>query len=233
MLQGNQVARWVLLGAYVVATLVALAAQPLDRTTEDLWADLDAGRVEAVSVNCPGDTFAGVRISFGTNPGNSYVCWDDGSWPMDQAQLSDGQRPVVNALEAAARRHGHEITVSTDALALQSGAAAARGVGALLTLIAIVVLVTGPQPRRLTKWATFWVIVLLPLSAGAIWWLLREAPWSRRANAVPEPEPGAAGVMVGEHWRQGGGRAFLVCLLIAVLVDAVLAVLLPGWSVTP
>ncbi len=77
------------------------------------------------------------------------------------------------------------------------------------------------------------MIVLLPLSAGAIWWLLREAPWSRRATAVPEPVPGAAGVLVGGRERHGGGRAFLVCLLVAVIVNAALAALLPGWSLTP
>jgi hypothetical protein len=40
-------------------------------------------------------------------------------------------------------------------------------------------------------------------------------------------------VIVGAHERHGGGRAFLVCLLVAAVVDAELAALLLGWSLTP
>ena len=48
--------------------------------------------------------------------------------------------------------------------------------------------VLGRQPRRATRWATFWR-VLLPLNTGARSIVLREAPWNPVTEAEPEPLP--------------------------------------------
>lgn len=104
----------------------------------------------------------------------------------------------------------------------------------VLLLGALILLVMGPQPRRFTKWGTFWLLGL-PLGAGLIWWLLRDAPFDPAMRAVPEPEPhrhgpGAHGVLrrsgaVGFAWALVGSLA--MTLLLVGVVDA------RGWGDRP
>ena len=96
------------------------------------------------------------------------------------------------------------------------------GWSALLTLLAliyvvavvttIVLLVTGPQPRFMTKWAVFWTLGM-PLNAGLFWWLFYEAPWSARARAMPEPAGRTVRQTFDGRRRRGGGQMFLWLLL--------------------
>ncbi len=58
-----------------------------------------------------------------------------------------------------------------------------------MMLLVVWLLVHGPQPRRFTKWGWFWLIAVLPAGIGAVWYLLREAPWGARASAWPALGP--------------------------------------------
>jgi hypothetical protein len=78
-------------------------------------------------------------------------------------------------------------------------------------LVMLFVLITGPQPRRATKWANFWLF-LLPGGVGLLWALAREAPWSRSESDLPEPPPGPL------PGRWSGGWAFLAVLLLSQVV---------------
>jgi hypothetical protein len=75
-------------------------------------------------------------------------------------------------------------------------------------LIMLFVLITGPQPRRATKWATAWIFTL-PGGLGLLWALTREAPWAKEASELPEPAPGPG----GGRWT--GGWAFIAAALVS------------------
>jgi hypothetical protein len=79
-------------------------------------------------------------------------------------------------------------------------------------LALLVVLITGWQPRRSTKWAAFWLL-LLPGGLGMLWILVREAPWSRQMAALPEP---ATGLWSPGRWT--GGWTFIAVALLSNLV---------------
>lgn len=133
------------------------------------------------------------------------------------------------------------VTLAGEPMTVQVGAAPftqlavgpARALGLVLTAISVVTIVAGPQPRSFTKWGTFWIVWLLPLSTGAVWWLLREAPWSRRAVAIPEPEPRARNVRVGDRQRLGGGWAFVGGAALAVLGYTLVEIAFPGRVLAP
>ena len=85
-------------------------------------------------------------------------------------------------------------------------------------------LVAGPQPRRFTKWGWFWLITLLPAGLGAVWWLLREAPWDRHMSAEPPLPP-----RVTRHRydptgrvRRGGWTGLLAGLVLGQLLAVLL-----------
>jgi hypothetical protein len=90
---------------------------------------------------------------------------------------------------------------------------------AVVFMILLATLIMGGQPRRATKWASFWLL-LLPLNAGMILTLIREAPWSRRARELPEPLPHK---LQPADERTTGGRAFLLVLLACALVQGLAA----------
>ena len=85
--------------------------------------------------------------------------------------------------------------------------------GALTHVLLVLVLLYGPQPRRATKWAWFW-LTFLPFDAGLLALLLRDAPWSRRATAVQEPL--GHRVQPDDH-RLTGGRALLLAVALGLL----------------
>lgn len=79
----------------------------------------------------------------------------------------------------------------------------------------------GPQPRRFTRWAAFWWVTM-PLGVGAVWLLVREAPWSRTASALPELSPHGKQKLTAEgDPRFTGGPAFLVTFLVGTVLNVV------------
>jgi hypothetical protein len=57
----------------------------------------------------------------------------------------------------------------------------------VLVILMIVALLVGPRPRRMSKAGAFWAY-LAPFNIGIFYALLRDSPWNRRMNLVPEPE---------------------------------------------
>jgi hypothetical protein len=81
----------------------------------------------------------------------------------------------------------------------------------------------GPQPRRATRWAWVWRL-WLPFGAGVLWLLAREAPWSRRASALPAPLPAYLQRRRPEgDARFPGGMAFVALLGAWLVVDMLLS----------
>lgn len=102
---------------------------------------------------------------------------------------------------------------------------AASVLGLLATMLG------GEQPRRGTKWAWFWVFAIAGI-LGAAWYLIREAPWSRRAAALPEPERRTTGKgPLTPQGRLGGGKALLGALLVTVIVGFLASLVITG--ITP
>jgi hypothetical protein len=89
------------------------------------------------------------------------------------------------------------------------------------TIAAVIFLIVGPQPRRMTKWGVFWTL-LMPLNLGMLWWLFAEAPWAPRSRALPEPASRMVRVMYDGRRRFGGGQMFCA-LLLAAMASAVVA----------
>ncbi|TDE92650.1 hypothetical protein EXU48_14025 [Occultella glacieicola] len=83
-------------------------------------------------------------------------------------------------------------------------------VGALGVLVALILLVAGPQPRLATKWAWFWLGCAGPL--WLVFLVLEPVPWWRRESAMQRDR------------RLTGGWAFLASIF---LVPVVLS-LIPG-----
>lgn len=87
----------------------------------------------------------------------------------------------------------------------------------LAWLAGVLLLVGGPQPRRVTKWGLFWVLGLPP-GIGLAWWVLRDAPWDPRMSALPAPAPRLRGVLPSGVVRAGGGTSFLRVLMATVVL---------------
>jgi hypothetical protein len=105
----------------------------------------------------------------------------------------------------------------------------------VVMLAAILLLVLGPQPRRQTKWAAFWYL-LIPLGVGLAWLVVRDSPWSERMNALPEPPPRWRGQLVPGISRRGGGSAFGISWIVSIVLAAVVFALLwsvPGFGARP
>lgn len=86
-------------------------------------------------------------------------------------------------------------------------------------------MIGGRQPRRGTRWGVFWVMLACS-GLGTVWYLLREAPWSRSAAALPEPAAGVRQVVPADGppvARFGGGHGFLVALITTFVAAILLA----------
>jgi hypothetical protein len=102
----------------------------------------------------------------------------------------------------------------------QYGLGAARFLGfplAALALVGLLVLIFGPQPRRRTKWGTFWMLGI-PAGVGLVWWVLTDSPWSATTDALPEPAPRQRGPVLGIVERRGGGVMFLIAFALSFVV---------------
>lgn len=92
-------------------------------------------------------------------------------------------------------------------------------IGSGIFLLLLVVLLLGGQPRRATRWATFWLL-LTPMNLGMLRTLVREAPWSGAMRAWPEPPPHR---MMPIDARMTDGSAFVMMLLSYIPVQLALA----------
>jgi MFS family permease len=174
-------------------------------------------------------------------PSHQEVCWTNRSGRAFVADFSrqsatwlaayrsaansdPDRRSIVSASIAATAREFSADDASTPQVNVNAGGHVSwfgqwpiwLTAGSVLGLLAT--MLGGEQPRRGTKWAWFWVFAIAGV-LGAAWYLIREAPWSRRAAALPEPERRATGKgPLTPRGRLGGGKALLGALLVTVVV---------------
>jgi hypothetical protein len=225
--------RWLLLAALLLDLVVGLITLPRDSPVTELQRDLRAGQVRSIA-------FAGTDPVRGTylvldrdslGLGQNAIVWRTGTLSYKSARLelgsdvfggpagdSDTEPALRQRITTAANAAGVPIKRSLDQELLGRW----RQTTILVYLILLVTLIRAGQPRRATKWATFWLL-LLPLSAGMILTLAREAPWSRRARELPEPLPHKLQVAQGPDERLTGGRAFLLLVVAGAVVKGVVA----------
>jgi len=233
--------RWVLLGLVVATQLAGVLSSAVRADAEDFFTDLEAGHVQAVEGGSfPSDPDVGYLLDPNDDSSDQYtspagVRWI-GRWgALYQADLAGGpagtsnghldpwQVDVAATAAVAARRSDHRIPGFTVDLRNPSAPLLPLAAGGAMFLV-IWLLVAGPQPRRFTKWGWFWIIAVIPAGIGAIWYLLREAPWSPRASAIPPLPPRttrAANHPAGPS-RRGGFFALLVAALLFAPVAALL-----------
>ena len=222
----------VLLGGLLGAALGAAPPSDLDA----LAADLDSGRVTEIEFSDSGAYEPGLRrdsvdpvVRWRTVGAGWQVARLDGTlgdrstvggWPADGSAGTDvvGSGPAEDRAAIRVRAQAAGVPI------VDRGPDAAHRlvqVATVLSVLLVLVLIGSPQPRRATKWAWFW-LMLLPGGLGQLAWIAVEAPWSTRANRRPEPLPHNR---QPDDTRLTGGPAFLL----SVAVGLVLTV--AGWSV--
>jgi hypothetical protein len=216
--------RWLLLVVILVGMATWLTVTPRPASASHFVEDLGNGKVHTYEVGTPHEVAVFRGVIGGDTGGTQSVTWCTSfaschRVALDELQLfleqisaadapttpengpsdssSDVVRQVIERFSAGpAPRAGH-VNQWAGKISLPC---------AVAWLIALWVLITGPQPRHATKWAAFWLLGLAG-GLGLLWILVREAPWSRRTAAEPEPPPGP--------WpaRWTGGWTFLVVAL--------------------
>lgn len=221
--------RWLLLVAVVAPSVLSVLLTPVKVSPDKLLTDLRSGDVQKVSRNCGESGDGDLHVSVETTADLSHsLCWTDGillyrtSIRALRADLDaePGSTPVdvVGTVRTTASAAGQpEPSLVVEWVPWWSTLLAVLALMYLVGMLAMVVLlVTGPQPRFMTKWAVFWTLGM-PLNAGLLWWLFHEAPWSPRARAMPEPADYAVRVRFDGRKRRSGGEMFLWLLLTGVI----------------
>lgn len=205
--------RLVALAGFVVLSLVELFTFPIRSDTAHLARSLRTGAVTAVEYGCEVHP-VGPRIAIGGPVTAWDVCWREETG----LRFTADARNDLAAVNVTGRRVN--LTTSVAATARDAGHRPPQlshtglwfpylGLAWLAWLVLLVwVIVTGPQPRRVTKWAAFWVTGVWLV--GTLWWLLREAPWSPSASEEPEPVDSRVRQTLDGRQRLGGGWAFLL-----------------------
>jgi hypothetical protein len=236
--------RWWLLGLTVLVNLVALLVSPVGSDSAGLLSDLTTGRVAWVhpmtfaTDRVPGFAWSpvsdaeqrstvGASVVWGTHAGLTYQAdlSDLGDFPPDAGSVETGEMregpDVLRTVRATARAAGRAPPPATypGTWDLHSWANLAAFVLWGLVLFS---LITGPQPRRRTKWGWFW-LMSLPVGLGSVLLLTREAPWSARIAALSAPGPRVTGPHPsGQLVRHGGWYGFFTVLLVGGLLGALL-----------
>jgi hypothetical protein len=150
---------------------------------------------------------------------------DERSTDRPKTELLGGQDPVLNLI--AAELQPEVWRASPPANDWNIGWISAA---VFLACAAIFIsLVAGPQPRRATRWAWFWLLGL-PYGLGFVALLAFEAPWSKRACAQPEPLPHDRQRNLPEGDRRlTGVAAFLIARVVAPLVLSLAVTPLLRW----
>jgi len=200
--------------ARVVAALVVVAAfahwftQPVERSLGDLLRGLEAGEVTRVVLGPATEegmvgSFA-QRVEWETSGRDGYSSYMVSTLPGEQV---DEDSLIVQA-----------VADSPGAVALERRAEYYMGPSGILWnplgiahLAVLLVLIAGPQPRRATKWAWFW-LSFLPLGWVAFLLLEPVPVWARTPSHPPER-------------RFTGGWVWIS----AILAQGVFASLIEGW----
>jgi len=189
-----------LLACFGLAVLHAWTL-PAERLTGDLLVSLSDGNVETITIERPSAQVQGqmeLRVDWSQRSGrDGYAYYAASTLPGDP-QIDEGEAILMAAASSPA-----PVRVTTvEPMALRAGIVvnwpAVVGLGAMLVLI------TGPQPRLATKWAWFWLAWAVP-PLWAVFLLLEPVPVWRRTSVPARPQ------------RYTGGWAFLLALLLGSL----------------
>jgi hypothetical protein len=225
-----------LLVAAIGLSFLSWVTTPLQASAGALPDDLTNGKVARVTLDCspapdngltlwvnlggPGESAAaGRQVCWVNRSGLSYVADLRQHATISQWRIGLGgdQQPDVAATVSSTAKAADPGTVLSGSQGLTSVVRDVAMVLGLLLLVGLVLaLVGGPQPRRLTKWGTFWVL-LIPGGLGVAWWLCCDAPWNRNLQRLPEPLPrwrGDVGGFVQRHGGWTGFAALVVCSLV-------------------
>ena len=240
----------------VVAAVMAAWGTPTT-TSEAYFGDaLAHGRVSAWEVDAPRSQYglevaAGITVTTSSVAQDGRILWTDDRGRLHRTDLSgvlglpDPKAPDGTSLTDPAAgvfaSDGYQVDLpATIAATAEAGGTAVpeQGIGAArflglplaaLGLAGVLVLFFGPQPRRRTKWGTFWMLGI-PAGVGLAWWVLTDSPWSATTDALPEPAPRQRGPVPGIVERRGGGVMFLIALALSLVLGFAWMVvrLLPG-----
>ena len=209
-------------------------------------ADLDAGRVTEVLLAGPGSYLPpGAATDSGrfgrtvrwevTGGGRRVAALSDGVGAADPGDWS-GEVNLSDGSDLPGRQPSTEAEVEQDLRRRVEAAGVPVGepgghwperalwLSGITALLLLLVLVGGPQPRRATKWAWFW-LMLVPGGITQLAWLAAEAPWSGPARRRPEPRPHR---QQPDDPRLTGGRAVLLAIAVGILLG-VAGRQLAGW----
>jgi hypothetical protein len=221
--------RWLLVAVLVVDLAAGLLSQPRPSQLSDLRTDLTAGKVRSITFADHDDVrfFALTSNRLRSEHLGPVVLWRVGAVDYRVADLTNsapflveggdsqpGEGRLRSQIRQMAGAHGVPVHTGAYDLLLRF-----PQVGQVVFLLLLAVLLRSGQPRRATRWATFWLL-LTPLSLGMLRTLVLEAPWSAAMRAWPEPPPHR---MMPLDARMSGGSAFLIMLLSYIPVQLALA----------
>jgi hypothetical protein len=226
-----RMARWPLLAASVLLAIASWLTTPLDASFGALTRNLAEGRMAEVVLGCNvEDAESGFQLHIGTPLPDEWadVCWRNESGLSYAADVPEaGGRQGARGGSGRLSQNAAILAVveTADPTLIEDGhmwTATVHDVSNLLGLavfaVLLVCLLVGPQPRRLTKWGTFWVL-LMPAGLGPAWLLAREAPWDRNLHQLPEPPARWLGDLGGGIRRHSGWTGFALLLIVTVLVS--------------
>jgi hypothetical protein len=154
--------------------------------------------------------------------------------PAAGAVPSSRQLDPAGSIAATARALGADppTVVAPRDLPLEALTRLSPGVMVLM----IVIMLGGPRPRRMSKAGAFWAY-LAPFNIGIFYALLRDSPWNRRMNLLPEPGPSERMLVdpaTDEGIRRRGGWnmfvwAFVIGNIMVNLLLATIGSLLPNY----
>lgn len=221
--------RWCLLTVVLIGMSAWLFLTPRQASVGDFAQNLQAGTVRGYEVGSRDqfDRFRGLIFNDGGTD-RQELAWCTGTLRCQRVHIDDLGTFLDDGTDAADEEdrefNGDYEVVDrfVDRYAAEKRPMAGQtypwlgplgATWALSWLIMLWVLITGPQPRHVTKWAGFWILCL-PGGLGVLYMLTREAPWSRAVATLPEPPP--------SPWpgRWTGGKTFLLALLIGGLATA-------------
>ena len=240
------------LAVIAFAVLLALYGTPTAASPAEFGDALRHGNVNSMEINSSTrlglDAVPQIRIYGSTAQSSTVVTWVGPRGWMHTTDLSalaalpaPTQQVDPNDPNAAVEPWASPATGSVDLPATLAatagdpnttmvfdglGASAWRGAPLIaLQVIAVLIMVSSRQPRRMTKWGWFWILQL-PLGLGLAWWVLREIPWDARTELLDEPGPRERGVLTDGRLRWGGGRAWLVGFGLSTVLGLLLLPLL-------